>query len=639
MSEALRAHNALARMRMLGDIALAPDGSAVAFTAADHDGAGSPVVNLLDLAMGTAEPRSLLPTGVDTGTAHGLPRWLPDSRHLLLAAAGPGGELDRVMLTDTMYGEITWSIEVSGAVEDAQIDAGEILCRVADPGSERDGMHLGLRTADHGDPFVRSPGSRRRRLVRARVGHTDIRTIDLGELTVWDCDWDGDGLAVAVVSADESPAGFYRPSLVAIDLDSGHVRHLYSTPWQLSRVRLAPDRASAVVIEGLSIVSGQVLRVDLHSGSVRGLGTIDDVTDLGWLDGDRLWFVGWSGLGCQGGVLHLDGRLASHWVSSGTFGGRDGQPSLSVNQAGTMAATVWETPGQPPEVAVASLTEGDWQVRTRLNQRAATLDRQLRHQELYWSAPDGTEIRGLLLRPTGDGPFPLVVIAHGGPTWLWSSAFAPGESNQLALPLAIAGAAVLLPNPRGSSGRGQEYARMVIGHVGDEDLDDVLSGVDQLVADGIADADRLAIMGLSYGGYLTAQALTRTTRFRAAVVMSGVSDWLSFHTTSNLGGGYDHLYHVSSDPATSVGREFLAARSPVYHAAAVTTPTLILHGQDDRVTPVGQAEQLYHAWSRAGVPVELVIYPREGHELVEPAHRADAAERVLDWLNRFGVIK
>ncbi|MEV4188792.1 prolyl oligopeptidase family serine peptidase, partial [Streptosporangium canum] len=210
--------------------------------------------------------------------------------------------------------------------------------------------------------------------------------------------------------------------------------------------------------------------------------------------------------------------------------------------------------------------------------------------------------------------------------------------GQLALPLAHAGAAVLLPNPRGSSGRGQDYARRVIGHVGEEDLDDVLAGVDHLVAAGVADPGRMAVLGLSYGGYLSAWAVTRTGRFRAAVVMSGVADWISFANASNLAHGYDPLYHGGADIATSEGRDFLAARSPVCHAAKVTTPTLILHGAEDRTTPVGQAEELYRAWSAAGVRTQLVVYPREGHELTEPGHRRDAAERVLGWLAGNGVL-
>jgi dipeptidyl aminopeptidase/acylaminoacyl peptidase len=145
-------------------------------------------------------------------------------------------------------------------------------------------------------------------------------------------------------------------------------------------------------------------------------------------------------------------------------------------------------------------------------------------------------------------------------------------------------------------------------------------------------------MGLSYGGYLAAQAAVRQPRFRAAVVMSGVTDWLGFATTSAIGGGYDAAYHPLGDLGSAAGRETLVAPSPLYAADSDATPTLFLHGALDRITPLAQAEQLFGRLTRAGVETELVVYPREGHELVEPAHRRDAAARVSRWLRDHGVL-
>nr|SBO93347.1 Acylamino-acid-releasing enzyme [Nonomuraea gerenzanensis] len=604
MRDPLEVHAALAGLRYPESVALHPDGDRVAC-----------VIDGVAHVATLGGPLTPVPGG-----EHALTRWLPDGR--LLLASGPNG----LQVLDAELRPV-WKAEVNGEIEDLVPDTdGTVLVRHADPGSERDGSHLGLRVPDPSDPFVRTPGSRLRRLSWLRIGDDRPRELVLPALTAWDADW-RDGRALAVTSPDETPAGYYRPRLDLADARTGEVTTLYHTPWQLSRPRLAPGGRAAVVVEGLSIVSGRVMHADLVTGEIRPIPDLDDVTDLGWLDERTLWFTGWSGTGVHGGVIE-DGRVTSRWTAWGTLGGRDGQPSLSV--AGRLAAATWETAGQPPELAVASLDGGDWRPVTTLNTDLAPLA--VHQEEITWSGHDGLPVSGLLLRADPDRRGPLVVIAHGGPTWLWSSSFAPAESNQLALPLAHAGATVLLPNPRGSSGRGQAYARAVIGLVGDADLTDVLRGVDHLVATGVADPEHLSIMGLSYGGYLSAWAVTRTDRFRAAVVLSGVSDWLSFATASNLAGGFDPLYHAGADPATPEGRESLAARSPVYHAAQVATPTLIVHGDQDRTTPLGQAEQLYRAWSAAGVRTELVVYPREGHELVEPAHRADAARRVISWL-------
>lgn len=613
MTAPIDVHAELAGTRVPESVSLHPDGDRVAC--------------VID---GVAYAAGLDGTLEAMGACHGPIRWLPDGR--LLLAPAPG----EVAVADGTTGEVVWRARVDGEVEDlVPGDDGTVLVRLADPGSERDGSHLGLRVHDPADPFVAAPGARLRRLAWFAIGDDRPRDLPLPGLTAWDADW-RDGRALAVTSEDETPAGYYRPRLDLVD--GGEVRTLHRTSWQLSRPRLAPGGRAAVVVEGLSIVSGRILRADLVTGEITPLGEVDDVTDLGWLDERTLWFTGWSGTGVHGGLLNAaDGRVLSRWTAWGTLGGRDGQPSLSVDRAGALAAACWETAERPPEIAVAALAEGDWHQVTALNAGLARLA--VHQEEITWTGHDGLPVSGLLLtKPGAPGPRPLVVIAHGGPTWLWSSSFAPAESNQLAVPLAHAGAAVLLPNPRGSSGRGQEYARAVIGQVGEADLADVLAGVDHLTRTGAADPSRTAIMGLSYGGYLTAWAVTRTDRFRAAVVMSGVSDWLSFSTASNLAGGFDPLYHAGADPATPEGRERLAARSPVYHAAKVTTPTLILHGDQDRTTPAGQADQLYRAWSRAGVSTQLVVYPREGHELVEHSHRRDAAERVIGWLTGGGVL-
>ncbi|WP_347599610.1 prolyl oligopeptidase family serine peptidase [Acrocarpospora sp. B8E8] len=613
MAGPLEVHDALAGLRVPESVALHPNGEHVAC-----------VIDGLAHVLGP--DGGLRP--VPGPGPHTLTRWLPDGR-LLLAAGG-----DHIEVRDAGLG-LAWQARVDGEIEDL-IPGGDgtVLVRLADPGSERDGSHLGLRVPDPSDPFVLAPGNRLRRLAWLAVGgDTAPRAIPLPGRTVWDADW-REGRVLAVTSDDETPAGYYRPRLDLVD--GGEVRTLYRSRWQLNRPRLAPGGRHAVTVEGLSIVSGRVLRADLDTGTIAPLGDLDDVTDLGWLDAETLWFAGWSGTGVHGGLLGAaDGQVLSRWTARGTLSGRDGQPSLSV--AGPLAAACWETTGRPPEIAVAAVKDGDWRPRTALNARLAHLA--VEQREITWTSSDGLPVSGLLLTaPGGDGPRPLVTIAHGGPTWLWSSAFAPAESNRLAVPLAHAGAAVLLPNPRGSSGRGQDYARAVIGRLGAADLADLLAGVDHLVETGVADPDRLAVMGLSYGGYLTAWATTQTRRFRAAVVMSGVSDWLSFATASNLATGFDPLYHAGADPFTPGGRERLAARSPIYHAAGSGTPTLILHGDRDRTTPLGQAEQLYRAYTTAGVRTRLVVYPREGHELVEPAHRRDATERVIGWLTESGVL-
>jgi len=226
-----------------------------------------------------------------------------------------------------------------------------------------------------------------------------------------------------------------------------------------------------------------------------------------------------------------------------------------------------------------------------------------------------------------EGPFPTIVCVHGGPTWNWGAYFSDSEPN--AVLLASAGYACLLPNPRGSAGRGHAFAQAVIGDGGGIDYRDIMAGAEYVIAEGIADPDRLGIAGLSYGGDMAGWAVGQTDRFAAAVAMSVVSSYVSFHLTSEVW-WYDHaiLEGVWHDTSSQY-----AERSPVTHAHRGSTPTLILQGADDRCTPPGQGEELFNAIAETGTEVELVVYPREGHVPVERAHALDAIVRTQAWFD------
>jgi len=635
-------HDALVELTYPASLTLDPTGRRLAVIGV----AATPAVHVLDPTRPDAPP-TVWPLPAEPT----LVRWSAAGDGLWAVTLGDHGEPTRLSLL-TADGATVAAAEIAGAVEDVvPLGPGTALLRVADVGSERDGMHLGLRVrgAEPDDPDVRrGDDPPLRRLVRVTVtdGLVDQAPVDLGRWSAWDVDAVGDR-AVVVASADPAPAGYYRPTLLLVDdltCARPAVRELYGTHGQLARPRLSSTGDRLAVVEGRSIVSGVVHVLDLASGAWRTVTGLDDATDVGWLDDEHLWFAGWDDLGVQVGRIALpDGEgaatVAGRWTCLASMHGDAGQPALAVAPDRATAYAVWDAPGHPPEVVSLSLAEPGTTRLTDYNAALRTHAPEVVTEPLSWTSPDGTEVHGLLLRPAAvTGPLPLVLLLHGGPTWLWSASFAPAESNHLALPLAAAGAAVLLPNPRGSSGRGQAYAAQVAGDTGGADLADVLAGAEHLVARGIADPDRSAVMGLSYGGYLSAQAAVTQPGLRAAVVMSGVSDWLGFVTTSAIGGGYNAVYHPAGDLGTEAGRGALVAPSPLYRVSAEATPTLFLHGALDRITPLPQAEQLFGELARAGVETELVVYPREGHELTEPEHRRDAAARVARWLRDHGVL-
>ncbi len=167
--------------------------------------------------------------------------------------------------------------------------------------------------------------------------------------------------------------------------------------------------------------------------------------------------------------------------------------------------------------------------------------------------------------------------------------------------------------------------------MGGGDLEDILAGIDSLVAAGIVDGDRVGIMGGSYGGFMAAWAVTQTDRFACSIPLAAVTDWRSFHHTTNIG-RFDELF-LDADPF-EVGGEY-DTRSPVVQAKHCKTPTLLIHGEEDHCVPVGQAQEMYQALVEAGSETELVVYPREGHGVLEREHIVDEWSRMRDWFGRY----
>ncbi|MGD0065485.1 MAG: prolyl oligopeptidase family serine peptidase [Streptosporangiaceae bacterium] len=231
-----------------------------------------------------------------------------------------------------------------------------------------------------------------------------------------------------------------------------------------------------------------------------------------------------------------------------------------------------------------------------------------------------------------DGPFPFVTLVHGGPYARYADEFMgswwrPGQW------LATAGYAVFLPNPRGGAGHGAEFAAMVAGAVGTDEWTDIVSGIDPLIAEGVADPARLGIGGWSHGGFMAAWAVGQTRRFKAALMGGGISDWSMQVGVGELGTWEAAL--GGSCGWESPGPHRHDQLSPVSYASKVSTPVLILHGQQDANVPVGQATYFHRALDRFGVEHELVIYPREGHSIDERSHQIDLLRRTRAWFGRW----
>ena len=303
------------------------------------------------------------------------------------------------------------------------------------------------------------------------------------------------------------------------------------------------------------------------------------------------------------------------------LGGRVMVNDYSLAKTGDLVAQV-ATIDRPDELY--SIPDGKLTQITHTND-AFLSQLKLTHGEyVHFKSKDGTIVSGYLYKPVDYVPgkkYPAILRPHGGPVWAYYAEF-----DHLPQLLAANGYIVLFPNPRGSTGRGQDYAKAIWADWGNKDYQDDMAMVDYAIEQGIADPDKLAVSGWSYGGISTDFIITQTTRFKAAISGAGSAFFTSMY-------GHDHYQR---DYETELGHpwENKAAWehvSPFYRVANITTPTLFMGGEIDWNVPILGGEQMYQALKILGRPTELIVYPGEYHEFKTPSHIKDRLERYLAW--------
>ena len=259
---------------------------------------------------------------------------------------------------------------------------------------------------------------------------------------------------------------------------------------------------------------------------------------------------------------------------------------------------------------------------------------------MKWRSFDGMEIWGLLLTPSdapAGRPMPTLVYVHGGPGGGFTFGLFPQFMHIVpqvdpypTAAFAGAGYAILFPMPRGGAGYGEAGQRAIVNAWGEADYRDIMAGVDEMIARGVADRDRLGVMGASYGGYMTDWVVTQTGRFKAASAGASLSDLADVYYLSDGGQFIAEYFKLPWE-----NRESYIAHSPITHAARVTTPLLIQHGERDLRAPIAGAWKFYRALKGMGKTVELDIYPGGGHVLYKPMLERESMRRNLEWFRRW----
>jgi dipeptidyl aminopeptidase/acylaminoacyl peptidase len=306
-----------------------------------------------------------------------------------------------------------------------------------------------------------------------------------------------------------------------------------------------------------------------------------------------------------------------------TITGRFMLYAYSLGKNGDIAAQI-DMPDRPSEIYGQPASSNKLTRITKTNDAFLSQLKLVQPEYVPFKSKDGTTVHGYLYKPLDYTPgkkYPTILRPHGGPVWSYYAEF-----THLAQLFAANGYAVLLPNPRGSTGRGEAYAKAIFADWGNKDYQDDMAMVDYAIAQGIADPDKLGVGGWSYGGISTDFIIGQTTRFKAAISGAGEALNTSFY-------GHDEYQR---DYETELGRPWenhalWDKLSPFYKVANITTPTLFMGGDIDWNVPILGGEQMYQAMKSLGRETELVVYPGEYHEFKTPSHLKDRLERYLAW--------
>jgi dipeptidyl aminopeptidase/acylaminoacyl peptidase len=618
-------------IQQVHDVNLAPDGQQVAFTletfVADRQKTQSHI--WIVETSGKSEARPL--TRGPHSSTHA--RWAPDSQQIVYVSTGSSDkEKPQLHLIEMQSGESRPVCIVPEGVSDPEwAPDGNRIAFISPDGEELPA-----------DPLVVLP-ARHRRLWTVRPDFGIPQAVTPASLTVWEYAWSPDGKQVALYySSGPEETDWYSGQIGIVSASGGAVRQISQLTGQASSLVWLPDGEHLAYITGnwsdRGLVGGDLFIQSTRGGEARNL-TPDGKISVSWCrcfpDGKRLLYAAWSGVTHQIGILHeYDGRMET--LEEDFVIGERSCPRFSATHDLQHIVVSHSTHQQPYDVWSGTLTgEGAclrsiaWQQLTHLNPLAEETLAIAPTSRLRYESIDGWQIDALFTSPLhykGNNPPPLIVHVHGGP----SAAYVDNWGGWAQV-LASAGFAVFEPNIRGSQGRGTAFSDAVLGDMGGKDFQDIMRGIDYLTGQGLVDANRLGITGWSYGGFMTAWAVTQTNRFKAAVMGAGICDYHSFHAQTNIS-AWDRRF-IDADMLEYPER--YRERSAITYAARVTTPTLIIHGEKDDCVPVNQAYAFHRALSERGVPTTLVVYPREGHGPKEKNHLRDLEERLVQWCTRY----
>jgi len=621
-------------LKRASDPQISPDGSRVAFVVSEWDRERD--AHNTDLYLVATSGESPVRLTYDPKNDRS-PRWSPDGSSLaflsnreedkfqIFVLRIPGGEPRKLTSHGESIADFEWSPD------------GKTIAFLAPEPKEKEKPKEGSKEKkpETKKPVVVDQDPENAHLWLLDVASEQVTRVTRGSFHVADASFAPDGKSIAYI-AQNSPkvADSLTAELYVIPVGGGDPRRLSSNTYSESQLRWSPDgRQIAYLSEADGNPAAGPSRIHVlpaSGGEPRVLARRFDgyIRDFSWSK-DGASFVFSADLRVNRHLFQLpaaDGEPKQLTTEDGLNG------PFSVDASGQTLAFIQEGPARPADVWTLRLTDTSGRQLTRLNPQAQEWALG-KVETLRWKSTDGTEIEGLVVYPIdyqAGRRYPTILEVHGGPEGAYMRGFLATHGTFPHI-YAASGYVTLLPNFRGSSNYGAKFAQANRADVGGGDYQDCMSGVDHLIALGVADPDRLAIKGWSYGGYMSGWVVGHTTRFKAAAYGAGLANAVSYYGTADIQFSRENLH--GGTPYSNRSR--WDERSPLSYVDQVKTPCLIFHGEKDERVPVGQSQEFYMGLRKHNVPARLVIYPGEPHGLRVPSYQFDKMKRELEWIESY----
>src|SRR5258705_587077 len=613
---------------------IAPDGTRVAYivseTKTEKDKEWKAVTQIW--VVGTAGDQSdggarQYTRGDKSATA---PEWSPDGTMLAFLSDREKDGERQVWMTRSDGGE-AWAVTShKGGITGFRFSPeGKQLLLVA---TDQPGKDEEEREKVKGDTIVIDRDLKMAHLWLWNIEKKEEKRITEGDFTVSDPQWSPDGTRISYTTRPTPKADDGGLSDVWVtNIASGEKNKIEDTPASSDTARWSPD-GKWIAYTGSPDVNAGVSTTYLYLIPAAG-GIPKQLTAKFDLNvGTPVWSTDGKTLYFSANVLEANeifsADVATERVTQVSKTGASANITEISRDGNTIVGTLSLSNG-PAEIYKSNLKFTQPVVLTSHNRWLSNYA--LAETEIVkWKSKDGMEVEGLLIKPVGyseGSKVPALLNPHGGPTGASLNSF-----NGTLQVLAANGFAVLQPNFRGSTGKGLAFAQANKNTWGKGDYEDCMSGVDAMIANGIADPDRLGAFGWSYGGYMTFWILTQTDRFKAVSPGAAISNIYSMYSQNDI---QRYLRWFYSDKSPWEATELYWDRSPMKYIKNVKTPTMIMHGQVDTRVPIAQAQEFYMALKEMKMPVEFVVYPRENHGFTEPRHQMDRVRRYVWFFSKY----